>query len=424
MKSEPGAHPLEQISAFSDGELSSEESVQVQEHLRSCPDCRQVLHDIRRMSAAVGEEAVAAAPAGLAASIRRRIESGSEARAIRPRVSFWKSPFPLATAAALILVTVAYLGWRHELPQRSAADLDVSTSSPPPEAAPVGTEENKKADLQPSAPPDAGAAGGFVAYDKEGTRRQELDERMKRQDEPARDEKVEIADSLDYADGAGAKAKTAPRPGMVAAPTAPLSKQSAAAAEASPQRSALRAGKDAAADDETVTGAAEGAQLAAPDEGAAVGEARSLVYEGPDLSATFAEDGLITVITRGYACSVSVDALSPPPPAGKPGPKAVDDLPSLFAAAVSKEFLAAPSRPADMVASQEAARENLLSSLTLRNGNGDPLHSVAFGEPLQEGVPEIVRTMRQGMQRLFSVRYRAELEKRCGPLPPLLAPAR
>ncbi len=422
---EPGAHPLEQISAFSDGELSSEESALVQEHLRSCPDCRQVLHDIRRMSAAVGEEAVPAAPAGLAASIGRRIEGGSEARAIRPKVSFWKSPFPLATAAGLILVTVAYLGWRRELPQRGATALDVSTSgTAPPEPAPAKTEENKKADLQPSSPPpNAGAAGGFVAYDKEGARGQELDERTKRQDEAARDEKVEIADSLDSADAGGAKGKPAPQPGTVAVPAAPLSKQAAAPSEPARGRSTKVAGKDASAYEESVAGAAEGAQLPPDGEGAAAGEARSLVYEGPGFSATFAEDGLITVITRGYACSVSVAALSSPPPAGKPGPKSVDDLPSLFAAAVSKEFLAAPSRPADLVASQQAARENLLSSLTLRDGKGDPLHSVAFAEPLQEGVPEIVRTLRQGMQRVFGVRYRAELEGRCGPLPPLLAPA-
>ena len=423
MKPEESAHPLEQISAFSDGELTSEEAVQVQDHLRSCPDCRQVLHDIRRMSAAVGEETVPAAPAGLAASIRGRIEAGSEAGSTRKKASFWKSPFPLATAAALVLVTVAYLGWRREFPDRSAAALDVSTSSSPaPEAAPSKAVENKKGDLPASSPPDAGAARGFAPYDKEGARPQEIDQRLNREDQqPPRDEKVEIGDALTYA--AGAKEKTAPQPSMVAAPAAPLNKQSASPSEAARGRSSRAAGKDAAAEEVPVAGAMSGTLMSGNLQGAAPEETRSLVYEGPDFSATFGEDGLITVITRGYACSVSVAALSPPPPAGKPAPKSVDDLPSLFAAAVSKEFLAAPSRPDDVAASQEEAREKLLSSLTLRDGKGDPLHSIAFAEPLQEGVPEIVRILRQGMQRLFGVRYRAELQGRCGPPPPLLAPA-
>ena len=429
MKSDEAAHPLEQISAFSDGELSSEEAVQVQDHLRSCPDCRQVLHDIRRMSAAVGEEAVPAAPAGLAASIRRRLEAGSEAGAIRKKVSVWKSPFPLATAAALILVTVAYLGWRRELPRRSAAGADVSTSSNvpsvPSESVPPRTEAEKKGDSEPPAPVDSGIAGGLIAdRDKEGARpqerHQELDERMKRDDQaPTDNEKVETTDSLYSADGRDAKAKSSSTGGPAAA--APLNKQSALS-EPARARPPQAAGKDAAADEETAAGAMA-QELSGAAEGAG-GEARSLVYEGPDFSATFAEDGLITVITRGYACSVSVAALASPPPAGRPGPKTVEDLPSLFAAAVSKEFLAAPSRPQDLIASQEAARQNLLSSLTLRDGKGDPLHAVAFAEPLQEGTPEIVRTLRQGMQRVFGVRYRAELEGRCGPLPPLLAPAR
>ena len=431
MKSDEAAHPLEQISAFSDGELSSEEAVQVQDHLRSCPDCRQALVDIRRMSAAVGEEAVPALPAGLAASIRRRLETGSDAAAIRKKASFWKSPFPLATAAALILVTVAYLGWRRELPRRSAAGADVSTSSNvpsvPPDAVPPKTEAEKKGDSGPPAPDDSLRALGYIAdRDKEGARpqerHQELDERMKREDQaPTGNERGETADSLYSADAGDAKAKASPV-GAPAAPAAPLNKQSAPS-EAARARSSQAAGKDAAPDEETAAGAMAEAPLAGAVEGATGQEARSLVYEGPDFSATFAEDGLITVITRGYACSVSVAALPSPPPAGKPGPKSVEDLPSLFAAAVSKEFLAAPSRPQDLVASQEAARANLLSSLTLRDGQGNTVHSVAFAEPLQEGTLEIVRTLRQGMQRLFGVRYRAELEGRCGPLPPLLAPA-
>jgi anti-sigma factor RsiW len=432
VKPDPNVHPLEQISAFSDGELTSEEAVQIQEHLRACPDCRQTLHDIRRMTTAGGEEAVPAPPAGLATAIRKRIEFESGSSATRKKVSFWKSPFPLATAAAVILAMVAYLGWRRDLPSRiqGGADLSVSTVTPSSasDTAPSKIEKNKEDAAGARQAGDSGAGGGFAAVppQEESSPAIERDaENERREDRAANGLKpAETQDTLARNAPADEKAKTAPPPGtLVAAPgAAPLAKDAVGFSEDGRGKQVKKG-----ANESTVAGAVEGAPEAKASEsaeGAAAVEARSLAYEGPDFSATLAEDGLMTVITRGYACSVSIEALTSPPPAGRMAPKTIDDLPSLFAAAVSKEFLEAPSRPEDIVAAQGVARASLLSTLTLRDGKGDPLHSVAFPEPLQDSTPEIVRSLRQGMQRLFAVRYRPELEKRCGPLPPVLAPAR
>ncbi|MCI0658736.1 MAG: hypothetical protein L0170_16915, partial [Acidobacteria bacterium] len=144
---------------------------------------------------------------------------------------------------------------------------------------------------------------------------------------------------------------------------------------------------------------------------------RSLAYEGPGFSATFNEEGLVTLIARGYACSVTV----PMPPSGEKSgggrSRTIEDLPGLFAVAASRDFLAAGSSGESSQKPPAAPASGATSSLALRNGEGDPIHSVPFTEPLPQEAPQVLRTLRQGIQSLIQQRYRKDLETRCGPLP-------
>jgi hypothetical protein len=166
---------------------------------------------------------------------------------------------------------------------------------------------------------------------------------------------------------------------------------------------------------EMSTQATKESAQAVPPEGA-----RSLAYEGPGFSATFNEDGLVTLIARGYACSVTV----PMPPSGeKTGggrSRTIEDLASLFAVAASRDFLAAGPTGESSQKPPAAPASGATSSLALRNGEGDPIHSVSFSEPLPQEAPQVLRTLRQGIQSLIQERYRKDLEKRCGPLPETL----
>jgi hypothetical protein len=160
--------------------------------------------------------------------------------------------------------------------------------------------------------------------------------------------------------------------------------------------------------------AAEAPLAAAPGSPLTVTKIHSLDYEGPDYSATFVEDGLITVVARGYACSADVPISKPG--AGERG-KSVEDLLSLFAAAGSRDFLGAPA-PGEASAGAETGRAAAgASTLTLRDGEGNSIRSISFSDPLPEDTPKTLRGLRQAIGHLIKDRYRSEIEARCGPLP-------
>ena len=91
----------------------------------------------------------------------------------------------------------------------------------------------------------------------------------------------------------------------------------------------------------------------------------------------------------------------------------MEDLSSLFAVAVSKEFLTTSAGTKDAEPSS-----GFSSSLELRNAEGDPIRTIPFAEPLPADAPQILRSLRQGILHLVRERYRKELEARCNrPLP-------
>ena len=439
MKQDENLHPHELISAFSDQVATPEEASRLQEHLQGCPECRQLLHDLKGLAAAVGEEAVPAPPLHLAERIRMRIESGNASRPAPAATVFWRSPFPLAAAATLLMATTIWLALRREATspnpstsqalQAPAAKDEASRApgeQPAPAAVPpaIANRDMEKTEppaqelrslgyvgtaQRPSAPP-AAAAGPET--DESGTNTtstppariaQESTPPHAEADQAAKapDSESQRGDYLDLITSSGltgedykkAKERKAP------AGSSPSKEDSPAASGYSGELSAQ---------------AMKESSQVVPPEGT-----RSLAYEGPRFSATFNEDGLVTLIARGYACSVTV----PMPPSGEKSgggrSRAIEDLPGLFAVAASRDFLATGST-GDSSQLRAAPASGATSSLALRNGEGDPIHSVPFTEPLPQEAPQVLRTIRQGIQSLIQERYRKDLEKRCGPLPEAL----
>jgi len=434
VKPETNPHPHEVLSAFSDQVATPEEAARLQEHLRDCAECRQLLHDLTALATAIGEEAVPPPPPLLAERIRQKIEAGSSSQTTA--ASFWRSPFPPALAATLLMATTLFLIWRREqvVPTRIQAP-----------STPVAKSETAPGVAEPLAPPSPPAEKSDIA-------RNEVQDRELKSQGSISDTTQRSASEEDSAGVAGDE--TAPR-AFAPAPTSDKQDASLNAhgtAEPSPAPGSESESRDyldvitasgltgedykkamakkapaevpkAKDNRPSASALSDGVSAGALKESAPVvsaEEARSLAYEGPGFSATFSEDGLVTLIARGYACSVTVPPSQAAPDSARA--RSIDDLASLFRTASSREFLATGSTPEDAPTAMAAPAVPATSSLELRNAQGDPIHSVPFNEPLSQESPQVLRTLSQGIHSLIFQRYRKELESRCGPLPATLLP--
>ena len=437
MKQETNPHPHELLSAFSDQVATPEEAARLQEHLRDCAECRQLLHDLTALATAIGEEAVPAPPPQLAARIRQRIEAGSPPRTTPMAASFWRSPFPPALAATLLMATTLFLIWRREHVVPTPAGIQAPPASVPvakSETGPVsdkpagpppppsrekpdiamnegldrnlenlgyigkGTERSTPEEDSPAAAGEAPAARGFAPAPTAARQDASLGGHVTGEPSPSPEEESQSRDYLDVITASGLTGEAYKKAMEKKAPAeVPKAKDNRTSAPA------LSDGVSAGMVEESLP-------LVSAE------EARSLAYEGPGFSATFSEDGLVTLVARGYACSVTV----PPSQAAPDGARArsIDDLAGLFRTASSREFLATGSTREDAPTAKPAAPAT--SNLALRNAQGDPIHSVPFNEPLSQESPQVLRTLSQGIHSLIFQRYRKELESRCGPLPATL----
>ena len=440
MKQDESPHPHELVSAFSDQVTTPQETARLQEHLRNCPECRQWLHDLNALATAVGEEAVPPPPPQLAAKIRQRIEAGSASIPSPRTVSFWRSPFPPAMAATILMAATIVLIWRRET---------VPPNAPVTQAVPSSAAGSKSATGPVPAEPSAPSAPPPAAVKSDAARNEATARELRSLGyvRPALDQATPAERTLSGAGDTGARAPI-PAPPSRAKQNAPLQGSEAVEKAPSPGSESQRRdyldlitssgltgedykkvkerqapagaapGKDnlpsalASSGEMSAQASGESTQPA-PSEGA-----RSLAYEGPSFSATFSEDGLVTVIARGFACSATVPVPSAAPGGGTS--RTVEDIPSLFRIASSREFLATGTSRENTQKPSAAPAPAATSSLALRNGDGDPIHSVPFTEPLSQEAPQVLRTLRQGIQLLIQQRYRKELETRCGPLPAAL----
>jgi len=91
------------LDAYLDGELAAPDRVELEAHLRACPDCSRLEQRRRALSVAVREQLVRfSAPETLRARVRAgaRAEAG---RTARRRVPYWST---LAVAASLAVVAL------------------------------------------------------------------------------------------------------------------------------------------------------------------------------------------------------------------------------------------------------------------------------------------------------------------------------
>jgi hypothetical protein len=445
MKSDESPHPHELISAFADRLATPEETARLQEHLKYCAGCRQFLHDLREIAAAVGGEALPPAPADLSDRIRAQIERTDATPRIVP---FRRSPFPLAGAATVLLTATLWLLYRHPSPVApGAGSTSTRISDPGSQISP-----SRSASSPPAMKPDPRASATSVPVPGPPPPRSTLQGKApngsgKGDTNKSTDSRLGALNSQDYL-GTGEARKAANEAEPMASdaarakpnPTLPSSQRRADAMldkvlasgltgenyeKAKSRQAALEPmGRKDATQSSRATG---GAKAAAPDRnldepaaGPSQG-ARSLAYEGPGFSATFGEDGDITVIARGFACSVSASEQDRSPSTGAKNPVVVESLATLFSLASSREFLSMPPGRGSAGGSELPARPPVAaSSLALRDAAGDPIHSIAFLEPLRDEDPQPLRNLRRGIQFLIQERYRQQLEARCGPLPAVL----
>jgi len=436
VKQETNPHPHELLSAFSDQVSTPEEAARLQDHLKDCAECRQLLHDLTALATAIGEEAVPPPPPQLAERIRQKIEAGSSSRTTPSPASFWRSPFPPALAATLLMATTLFLIWRRE--QVVPTRIQVPST-------PVAKSETAPGVAEPLAPPPPPAEKSDIARnevqdrelksqgsisdttqrstDEEGSAKTAADAAAPRAFAPAptparQDASLDGHETAEPSAAPGSESQSRDYLDVITASGLTGEDYKKAMAKKAPAE--VPKAKD---NHPSASALSDGASPGALKESAPVvsaEEARSLAYEGPGFSATFSEDGLVTLIARGYACSVTV----PPSQAAPDGARArsIDDLASLFRTASSREFLAAGSTPEDAPTAMAAPAVPATSSLELRNAQGDPIHSVPFNEPLSQESPQVLRTLSQGIHSLIFQRYRKELESRCGPLPATLLP--
>ncbi|HEV8375809.1 MAG TPA: zf-HC2 domain-containing protein, partial [Candidatus Polarisedimenticolia bacterium] len=273
-------HLHELISAMADGTLTPEEAAQAQIHLKDCADCRQLLHDIRRIATAVGEEGVPPVPGYLAGRIREHLITGGafESRSLSPAIPFWKSPFPLAAAATLLLVSVIWLAW----PGGS------HVSPPPPAQGEPQTELGKdtmgeRDSAKPEAPPPAARPSESVPMAPK-TAQEKAQAPVPELEGHSGSLQPRVPSRLAAGDE-GSRRNEAPAPSKEEAYLDRVTSSGLTGEDYKKAKGRERQDAPAAKDESALAPAASSAGSVST-----VGEIRSLVYEGPDYSATFVED--------------------------------------------------------------------------------------------------------------------------------------
>jgi hypothetical protein len=396
-------HPDEMISAYLDGTAGPDERARVEEHLRTCLRCREMVDDFRSLAATAGREEPPPLPPDLAARIRRQVEEARR-RASPARRPPWRSPFALA-AATLAVASLVWVATRQQAPaptsppvkepavQKPAAQLPAANSSPVITQKPTAvisltsepiTLDDLKSVLQKKTP-----GGSYSGMEDSSS----LKKVQPGGDEakPAEDEMKE--DALQAAKGKDAPGAVFSQAGRSDGPApAPRPKRSTGGGQEA--QLALGSAKEL-----TVSGEAPGP--------------RSLVYETPEITVTLSEEGLVTLVLRGYACSA--DAASPAAEGGKPSSD--PELASLFTQASSREILASmdnTGNPGSPTPAESAARPK---TLTLWKSDGSVLYTVTHGDSPETAPPRPVLDLEAEIRRAIGSHFRKALEERCGPIP-------
>lgn len=382
-------HPNELLSAYLDGEVTTEERMEVSRHLEVCVECRGVLDDFRMLAAAAPQEPPPSVPAGLQA----RIMTALRAQSPEPRRRFapW-FPVPLAVAAGLVVVAAG--GWAL-LRRRPEPERALVAQSAPTEAM---LQEAYRA---PASPPPPGAALPSAAPQPPA---KDASDSLQSLGYISSDRKTDT-EAKEKAPGAGPEA-TGDRP--ASPPNGLLSSEATAPAMPPGFDAAPKAAE--ASRPEAATEPRALALRAAPSPAPA---ARSLVFEFEGAEGTLTDSGLVTLAREGGACSVDLAG------AGAMGEEVrlIFNLASAVAAPRSTTRL-------DETRAQERARQaggvrGAAVPGTLRNKDERPVRLLRMLPAAQRPLdPADVEMVEERLGRLLEETAREAITARCGVPPP------
>src|SRR5689334_1074221 len=128
---------LNQVHAYHDGELPTEQRAALESHLSSCPECSELLTELRGLSRMLSAAALADVPADVMQRLR-------DARYVMPENGVLKIAGWLTAAAAAVLLAALLYFPRESNESMAAApeDLDRIVVMPPTE-----TSDNNRSDL-------------------------------------------------------------------------------------------------------------------------------------------------------------------------------------------------------------------------------------------------------------------------------------
>jgi len=140
---------------------------------------------------------------------------------------------------------------------------------------------------------------------------------------------------------------------------------------------------------------------------------RSILYETLEATVTISEEGVITLVQRGYACSVNVAAQ--PADGGKL--LAPSELETLFNRAASREVAKAAARAEAPEDASQQDKEARSKTLTLRDSEGSIIYKAQYGDSPEVAASRSVLDLESAIRQTVWTRFRSNLEQRCGPIP-------
>ena len=409
-------HPHEALSAYLDGELEPAERAALQEHLGRCPECSQLVEDLRTLADAVGRESVPPVPADLIDRIAARLETEGTSRRAAPPERRWRYRAPLAAAASLAAATLLYLFWqgppaeRQQTPDSGPAEAreTPSVAAPPAPGLPQGSTTDGSR-VRGDGAKDAPSPGrGPVNKDDAGV------------------------DATPAAPPAGMRAGKPKQKGPGIAPAVPggqpaithgnvgvVGKQVAAEAAEQRQEASLKSGLARNSTSVEKSGrVGETMSLLSP--------GRTLLLEAPGYSISLSEGGAMTVRVREYRCTVLPQVAPPPPDTAslRDAPSAAQDsaggAPNAEVASIFR-FVTSPNDAEYRLGPPPAPVADAavpVSSVFLLTPTGDR-SPVAPREGLSDAESrELLRVLSARIRSLVRQSYRTRLEQACGPLPP------
>lgn len=100
---------LKKLSAFADGEVSTDWREKIEAHLATCPNCRQALFELRSLWQTLEDPTSVQTRPGFTQDVMRKINGGAQSRR-HDWSHFWGRMFPASAGIALVAMLGLVLG--------------------------------------------------------------------------------------------------------------------------------------------------------------------------------------------------------------------------------------------------------------------------------------------------------------------------